>query len=269
MAIEREDVIAYVVKLVKEGPERASGQNSYDIYTSNIHGSFYRDVLNLDYQRSNDELDPKAKGVPDLIADALWEMVRRGWLRPSPKHVEHLGNVRHIDGGFSLTATGREVVEKGLSSIPAVPHLFARLIEPYRARFGDGFYQRALECVRCIDQGLYLAACVMAGAAHEAVLLAVGIEAFGEENALKIVDGNKGRVELLNKVCAQTKRTGLQDNLRSYSATMNGWRDEPAHGKAIHVHEEDAVAAQHALVGLVRLVSAEWDELTPQPQPSP
>jgi hypothetical protein len=56
------------------------------------------------------------------------------------------------------------------------PSRMSELFAVFATTYGPGFMQRASEAIRCHRTSNYLAACVMAGAAAESILLAVAME---------------------------------------------------------------------------------------------
>ena len=56
-----------------------------------------------------------------------------------------------------------------------------QLIEQFRTMYGDGFFQRAQEAIRCHFATAYLACCVMCGAATESIMLRAAINKKGDE----------------------------------------------------------------------------------------
>jgi hypothetical protein len=137
--------------------------------------------------------------------DAAWELARRGILRPGPAfpglRLGVLGVTRTAGNGFSLTELGRKWIAKYDQAVlfPLDPGRFAALINAYGNRFGPAFRQRIAEANGCYRTTNYLAACAMAGAACESILLAIGCAKIGEKS-LRIYLGRDGRRLLIKQI---------------------------------------------------------------------
>jgi hypothetical protein len=136
----------------------------------------------------------------------------------------------------------------------------AEIIASFAPRYGPGFVQRANEAIRCHRAGLYLATCVMAGAAAESILLAVAIAKVGDEaNVLKEYSSGRGRV-------TKSVTTGLPEPLaRAFTSALyvlHFWRDDASHGKATTISEVEAYVSLMQLLRLAQFCSDRWAELT-------
>lgn len=205
--------------------------------------------------------DPKVKAISPVFLDALWTLCRRGLMRPS---VAMRGGQGLPTGeGYSLTAAGRAwLADKDRVRVPADPSRFGSIIEKYAVRLGDAFRRRAHEAVKCHETGTYLAACAMAGAAAEGVLLEVAAAKSGDrEQVLKMYLAKSGRREVTNFVLAGVGEP-LASQMRMLLELLGYWRDNAAHG-VDHVYSE--VEAHDALSRLLRLamrVGESWPALT-------
>ncbi len=128
-----------------------------------------------------------------IFFDAAWELCRRGVVRPG---VRVTGDQAVNEGGYCLSAAGRTVLESIDENTIVVlqPGSLASTFKQYQARFGHGFYQRAMESIRCRNAEAWLASCAMTGAAAESVLLAVAIAKLkDEEHVLRTYAQSGGR----------------------------------------------------------------------------
>ena len=114
----------------------------------------------------------------------------------------------------------------------------------------------------CHRTGNYLAACVMAGAAAESILLAVAITKDGDESkVLKEYASAGGRGRVTKMVV-----TGLTGSIvRTFEAALqvlHYWRDDAAHGMATTIVEVEAYASLTQLLRLAQFCSDRWTDLT-------
>jgi hypothetical protein len=80
----------------------------------------------------------------------------------------------------------------------------SEVLSGFVPRLGPGFGQRAVEAVRTYRTANYLAACAMAGAAAESILLAAAIAKSGDEaKILKMYDNAGGRSRVTTYVTGQ------------------------------------------------------------------
>jgi hypothetical protein len=195
-----------------------------------------------------------------VFFDAAWELCRRGVVRPG---VKRSGDQAVDEGGYSLTEAGRKVLqyidEKSLVILQAGS--LAETFKSYQARFGDGFYQRSMEAIRCRNAEAWLACCAMAGAAAESVLLALAIAKEKDEDAVvRAYSQAGGRQKVLNMVVGQAK-PHHRNMVTTFAGIISLWRDEAAHGKASFLGTANADEALRQLLHMCQWVDKEWDEL--------
>jgi hypothetical protein len=172
--------------------------------------------------------------------------------------------VKGDQGGYSLTAAGREWIAQAdeLSFIPMQPGRFGQIIERFRGRFGDGYFQRAQEAAKCHSATAYLASCVMSGAAAESILLSVAVaKAKDEQEVLGIYRAGGGRKKIENMITEKLNK-GLATRFTTAMELLKYWRDEAAHGVASDIQEFEAYDAMSRLLRLAHLADDHWDELT-------
>jgi hypothetical protein len=165
--------------------------------------------------------------------------------------------------GYSLTSSGRAwLADPDTILLPTHPSEMGELLAKHRTQYGDGFHQRAQEAVRCQIAGASLATCVMAGAAAEAILVAIAAAKTGdEEQVLKELKASGGRVKLQKSVTApltDSERRALD----AYLELLKPWRDVSAHGAISNVGPFEAYEALTRLVRLAIFANDHWAKLT-------
>jgi hypothetical protein len=226
-----------------------------DIWISDIAKSYLRGAPMEETEEA--ELQP--------FYDAAWELSRRGVLRPGPAFARGQ-NMAHTAGdGFSLTAFGRDWVDKfdQPGPFPSDSSRFAALISPYVIRFGTGFKERAMEAASCYRTLSYLACCSMCGAACESILLALAIAKKGGDEAvvLLIYEKRNGRRNLIDAVTADIPGW-LQEAIRTAASLLSYRRDASSHGHAVGLGEFQAHDAMSRLLRFAQLAHDEWDVIT-------
>jgi hypothetical protein len=199
--------------------------------------------------------------------DAAWELARRGILRPGPAFPA----LRFVMGGpnsteangFSLTEMGREWISKHDQQVlfPVDPGRFSALLVTYGNHFGPAFMQRISEANGCYRTLNYFAACAMAGAACESILLAIGSAKRGEKEAIRIYTGRDGR-RLLIKAITSDLSVSLKQPIETAASILSYWRDDAAHGYVTEITEFSAHDALSRLLRFAQFVDRNWDQLT-------
>jgi hypothetical protein len=177
-----------------------------------------------------------------------------------------VGVTRTAGNGFSLTEIGREWISNYDQEVlfPLDPGRFATLLDSYGHRFGPAFKQRITEANGCYRTMNYFAACAMAGAACETILLAIGFAKISEEKALQIYSGRDGR-RLLIKQISMTLSSSLKQPIETAASILSYWRDNAAHGYATEITEFSAHDALSRLLRFAQFVDRNWEQLTANP----
>jgi hypothetical protein len=197
--------------------------------------------------------------------DAAWELCRIGILRPGLHAAMDqgvIGSGTFSGDGYSITAFGHEWLANPDRRAAGDPSRMSEIFASFGTLFGHGFAQRASEAIRCHRTGNYLAACVMAGAAAESILLAVGVAKTGDEpKVLKDYASAAGRGRVTKLVVA-----GLTNSVaRTFDAALqvlHYWRDDAAHGMETTIVEVEAYASLTQLLRLAQFCSNRWADLT-------
>jgi hypothetical protein len=193
---------------------------------------------------------------------AVWDLCRRGILRPSLHHPERHGE--WIGTRFEATEAGLEWLKNSTEyeALPSEHGRFALLLQRHAPRLGDGYLRRSLEALACYRAQTYLACCAMTGAAAESITLALAIAKEGNEAAvLREYRSNTGLTKIERLLMAQQNRH-VQEGLPQFLRLLKYWRDESAHATATQVDEEEAFLALITLLRFAQFADNRWPELT-------
>jgi hypothetical protein len=221
--MELDEAIAVLIDLLQRGQ---AGNYGYELYARRGAEVMAQRLRPQDHYR--DEL---IRDLSPMFYEAAWELCRRGIVRPG---VTRIGAQAGEEGGYSLTAAGRAALPNldAASLLIFQPGALAATFTSYRGRFGDGFYQRALEAIKCRNAEAWLACCTMSGAAGESILLALAIAKTNDEPMVLRTYGHaSGRRQVLNMIVGQADRA-RRDALTTFAGIVSLWRDEAAHGRA-------------------------------------
>jgi len=224
-----DDAIWFLIDIAK-GRHRPADhpKYGYEIHLLDAVLIYWRDVEQVSIAGGFNSQE--AEKLAELFYDAAWELCRMGIFRPSVKHILDQGEGG--GRGYSVTAAGRvwlEQVDESLV-VPTEPSRFAQRVEKFRARLGDGFFQRAQEAIRCHFATTYLACCSMCGGATESILLRVAIAKTGnEQEVLRTYRSANGRKKVEDIVVGRL-REPLASQFRNLTELLKYWRDEAAHG---------------------------------------
>jgi hypothetical protein len=143
-----------------------------------------------------------------------------------------------------------------------MPGSLAKTLSSYKKRYGEGFYQRAMEAIRCRDSQAWLACCTMVGAAAESILLAVAINKSGNEDAvLATYSRASGRSAILKEIVGKSSEY-IRNNLNTFSEIISNWRNEAAHGKETVLDTANADELLRQLLLMCQWVDKYWETLT-------
>jgi hypothetical protein len=197
--------------------------------------------------------------------DAAWELCRIGVLRPgqnAPMGQGQIGGGIYTADGYSITGFGYEWLADPDRRIAGDPSRMSELFAAFEARYEGGFAQRANEAIRCHRNMNYLAACVMAGAAAESILLAVAITKIGDEPKILKDYASAGGRPRVTRLVVSGVRSALTRTFESALQVLHYWRDDAAHGMATTITEVEAYASLTQLLRLAQFCSDHWPELT-------
>lgn len=258
--MKQEDALLYILQWVRDGSPSRYSNYGYDIYISNV----------LDSYLQSEGLDPetspgyhKKQELSSTFFAAAWELCRRGIIRPGVRTLSEQSTDEGSAGnGYSITPFGRQWLDEDQDVfVPTEPGRFSEMLNPYKTRFGPGFFDRAQEAIRCYGAHAYLACCAMCGAAAESILLAVAVKKVGDEQkVLKTYSSSNGRSRVENMIIGQA--TGhIQREFRGYTDLLKYWRDEASHGKASSISDNEAYTSLALLLRYATFVNDNWDDL--------
>ncbi len=264
---DREDLITYILSTLRTEPAKIGRSDGFDVYLSNVIHSFLQQEAEIrhphqipdgDKQIIEHELVPR-------IQDAVWELCRRGLLRPGNRSAGALGTSgsTHDFQGFSLTQEGKEAVLNSDDFIHTELGGYGALLEVYRTQFGDVFMQRAMEAARCFNGMTYFACCVMCGAAAEAILFQLAVSKSSEEEAAKKYKEYGGRKELIRMIVDDSTYTkGKFEKLLDWFVE---WRDLAGHASSEPIGSDEARLCLRELILFARFVRDSWPKLVTAP----
>jgi len=258
-----EDVVAFIVDFIAE-PRPASAYSSfgYEIYVPNIIATYLTEVEPTSAHWSTVRDSQRARELMPTFSEAVWDLCRRGILRPGVRTISGQGD-GGTGHGYVVTALGRDWINKGsLTPLLFDQSQLSRLFDTLSKRLGRGFQQRATEAATCHALGCYLACCAMCGAAAESIVLAVAIAKNGDEDAvLKAYFAAQGRKRTIDAV-THGAHASIAEPFRAATSLLSYWRDESAHGRASDISEIEAHTALGRLVRFAQFASDNWSELT-------
>ncbi len=216
-----------------------------------------------DYSRSRLPGEQLTEDEHPIFYDAAWELARIGVFRPGRYNFSrpHMAAVGFDGATFSITEFGRQWLQDAEGRAIGDSSRWAQVLRTFADRFGAGYAQRAAEAVRTYRTGNYLAACVMAGAAAESILLAVAIAKDGNEaDVLALYNRSGGRQAVSNLITGQLTAP-IRAQFVTAMQVMHYWRDDAGHGMATTISEIEAFASISQLLRLAQFCKDHWTVL--------
>lgn len=205
---------------------------------------------------------PQERILP--LYDAAWELCRLGVLRPGQFAPMGMGQPTSFGDHYVITKFGSEWLKQASQRQFLDPSRLGATLAAFSARFGEGYAQRATEAVKTYRNASWLAACVMAGAAAESILLAVAIAKSGDEGKiLSIYNGRNGRSQT-TKAVTEGSSPSIKSQLESALQVLHYWRDDASHGVATAIGEIEAHNSLTQLLRLAQFAKKNWNALTRQ-----
>ncbi len=196
------------------------------------------------------------------IVQAAWELVRHGVILPGMGQVDnHLLKLRGDE--FTVTEYGERWLAATAQSdaIPSQPGRFSGFLDRHSHRFRPAYRARSQEALGCYNAALYLACCVMAGAAAEAVFLSLAIAKDGDEaKVLELYQSSRGASEI-QKILVSGQSARARNEISLFGDLLKYWRDQAGHASEVPIDEEEAFVAMLLLLRLARFADNNWDEL--------
>lgn len=214
-----------------------------------------------------------------IYHQVVWNLVNRGVFyvrtRTMPKSVrmDHYASGvgeatqdTYLAPTFCLTPHGEEWLKEEDSIFNCLPTEYGRFSEflsSYKERFGDGYLARSREAVGCYKAKLYLATCVMCGAASESIILQIRISQTGDESAVISDYAKKQGLENVIKGMTYNRSVqGLVKRMEDIRDLVKYWRNESAHGAPSTVGEVEAFTALLLLLRFAHFADDNWASLT-------
>lgn len=258
-SITIEDATKLLVQVLRDPDYGSYARYGYGAYLPTLFIKYF------EKNGRSDEAQKTWRNLSPVFYEAAWELCRRGILRPG---IRQAGEQATDDGssgnGYSITSFGEKWLKEFDENIfiSTEPGRFAGLLEPYREKFGDGFFERGVEAIKCFSARAYLACCAMCGAASESIMLATAIKKMGDPQ--KLIDeysSRNGRQKIENLLVGKVGKP-IQEGFHSYTGLLKYWRDEAAHGQISNIEENEAYTALLLLLRFAIFVDDHWVELT-------
>lgn len=237
-----EDAVSFALTLLRQQaqpgtrPSRRPGSNyGYDFYAPAVarEWAMFR-------SKNSASWDSEAQAASPVFYEALWELCRRGILRPGVTETTAQGIAD--GGGYCVTTYGRTWLSEANEShfILMQPGSLATAFEQFSEKFGPGYRQRTQEAIRCRTAEAWLAACAMVGAAAESILLAVAVAKSGnEDQAMGAYAASNGRRSIMNQIIGQAP-AHISRPLTSGMSLLSYWRDSAGHGQVAIISGAEA-----------------------------
>jgi hypothetical protein len=247
-----DDALSYVVAALRAG--KALGQSGYDVFTSKVIDDFLIERERLSRDTRGNGFRDRGIAISPLFSSALWELCRRGIIRPGVRELGEGGVGGNVFGeGYALTPFGREWLQRAeyeqIASI--IPGRFVELLSAHQRRFGPGFLSRGREAIQCYTAQAFLACCAMCGAAAESVILAIAIEQKSADEVLRMYSSSGGRSRIENLLIGQAPDR-VKTEFRGFLQLLAYWRDDAAHGRRSDISEVEAFTSLMLLLRLAR-----------------
>jgi len=230
--------------------------------TNNIPSIGSSQAMKLDCG-ARQKLEYNISSYKATFSDALWELCRRGILRPGEHFLDYGHKAVSFNGDyFSVTTFGNEWLSKhGVTDLlPVDLNRFIQLFDNFQSDFGVSYFRRAKEAVHCFQVSIFLACCVMAGAATEAILLSVAFLKEDKNIVLKQYLASRGRSNVEKLVFGQTDDY-IKKRYQKYTDIISYWRDESGHGHESDIDVNEAYIALLTLLRFAEFIRDHRDEI--------
>jgi hypothetical protein len=260
MSLEYEDAMALLIRWLRKPDHGNFGSFGYDIYLPAIVRTYLRKEKR---QQSDSEIEAPMREMMPMLYAAAWDLCRRGILRPG---IYQFGAQATNDGnagnGYSYTPFGEKWLAESDKEafIPTEPERFAQLFKTHRERFGDAYFERTQEAIRCYGAQAYLACCSMCGAAAESIIVVTAIKRSTESEVLKLYFSSGGRTKVENMIIGKARQP-LRDGFKTYMTLLKYWRDSAAHGSSSNISDNEAYTSLLLLLRFSIFVNDNWIEL--------
>lgn len=269
-----ETVLGFILSYLRERPKQnwmGSSGVAYDLYIPDVIGYCAQEQMEV-WRAQNPngiisfEVDTSTNTAP--FYDAAWSLCTRGILRPGTVYPQgHFAHAPIINAGFDLTTYGQGWLQNRytLEIIPVEYHRFANILATFSSRFGRKYHLRSQEAVKAYQAQIYLACCVMCGAAAEAILLTLAIyKTQDEARVVRDYRTTTGRTKIERLLLVQAN-SYTQQELPTFTNLLKYWRDDAAHSGDTSISENESFTSLLLLLRFAQFAVDEWTELTGHP----
>jgi hypothetical protein len=245
---------------------RRQGNRGVDLYIPDIARNYWEPRLSSEGRFiAGVDIIPQEKVVP--FYDAAWELCRLGVLRPGQFAPMGQGHPSMFGDHYVITTFGAQWLKEASQRAFLDMSRLASMLAGFARRFGDGYAQRATEAVKTYRTGNWLAACVMAGAAAESILISIAVAKSGDEKkTLATYNAASGRANI-TKLVAKGVRASIQQHFENALLVLHYWRDTASHGVATSLGEIEAHVSLSQLLRLAQFADKYWNQLIKKPAP--
>lgn len=256
-AMHFDDAFEVLIKYLAAMPQTTAKDHGGDLWIPHVVQGYWQ--LQPE-QVSGDDLEDRHY---QPFYDAAWELCRIGVLRPGEFAPRGWATDAGLFSGdtFTITKFGRAWLKDASQRPIADPGRLAHALQEFAPRFGGGYAQRATEAVKTHRSGNYLAACVMAGAAAEAILLSLATAKMGDPAKVMVEYNTTGGRRRVIKRMGSNAAPAVGTQLEGLLQPFVHWHDSAGFATMTTVSEVEAHNALTDLMRLAQFVKDHWDEL--------
>lgn len=255
-----DEATAFLLQLLRQivHTQRRGLDDGYDIRVASIVTQWTASRQLFD----DDNGSNLSRRTNAIFLDSAWDLCRRSLLRPSVLNSGADGDSNGL--GYSLTIHGEAWLASAEDGdcITLQPDTLSRAFSRFRTRFGEGFYQRSQEAIKCRNADAWLAACAMVGAAAESILFATAIAKTRDEGRVTRAYISSRSPKRLPDIVVAKAPARLARPFRAGMGLISYWRDIDGHGQMAPVSALEADQAIRRLLTLSQFCYENWDELT-------
>lgn len=261
-----EDAYAHVTRWLREHyPESdaASGHGDFQFSVRSVVQQLIteqnRAAIDAHLKTERPFVDPDLAIGTEPFTVVAWELVRRGIVVPAVSY-DAKAQPQVQPDQFRLTPYGHEWIRAlpGFDVLPSDYSRFSRQLAEHDEKLGALYAIRAQEALACYRAQLYLASCTMAGAAAEAIALALATAKAGDvEEVRKEYHGSKGTKKLKDRL-VRGLNGHLEREIESFLSLLAYWRDQAVHAAAEEYDEQTCFVALLLLLRFAHTADSRW-----------
>ncbi|MBI4468786.1 MAG: hypothetical protein HY650_05615 [Acidobacteria bacterium] len=255
----------------KSDLQRSSGQAESE-FTLDLLG-YLRDLIVSSNAEAISEVHSRVEGTrsfPNCAENtspyviAAWDLCRRGILAPAfTSNTDPTLNPAFSGWQFWLTPWGRTWLQHGGGEevVPSEFDSFAAHLSRHRERFGEIYWTRSIEALRCYRAGIHMAGSTMCGAAGEAVVLHLATSKCGDKKKVdQTYRSAHGRKKIFDLITHDTNGD-ISKQMILFFGLLTYWRDDAAHAVAIQFDEETGFLALLTLLRFAQFAERRFDDI--------